>query len=188
MDVSEIRKNTKLLIDNVPYNVEDAEFLKPGKGRAIFKFKMRNLNDGTTINRTFHDGETVQGVDVATTKEQYLYKDDENYVFMNVATFEQKHIPGEMLGNKKYFLKDGMEVQVMMMGDKPLDVMMPNFVELTVVSSSASTKTDTITAQNKKVQLETGYMIDVPTFIQEGNVIKVDTRSGNYVERINVKR
>ena len=92
------------------------------------------------------------------------------------------------MGNKKYYLKDGMEVQIMMMGDKPLDVVMPNFVELAVVASSASTKTDTITAQNKKVQLETGYMIDVPTFIQEGNIIKVDTRSGNYVERINVKK
>ncbi len=187
MDISEVRKNTKILIDNVPYNVVEAEFMKPGKGRAIYRYKLHNLLDGGTIERTFHSGEKVEEAHVTTTDNQYLYKENDHYIFMSTETFEQRFIAAEQLGDKKDFLKEGTVVTVLMMGDRLLDVTLPTFVELQVTRTVLRTKTDTITAQMKAAVLETGYTIDVPTFVKEGDVIKVDTRTGSYVERVTKK-
>ncbi len=188
MDISDIHKNVKLLIDGIPYNVVEADFMKPGKGRAIYRLKLRNLLDGGTLDRTYHPGEKVEEAQITTHEDQYLYKEGEQYVFMSTDTFEQSFITEEQLGDKKNFLKEGTALTVLMLGDKPIDITLPTFVELEVVRSAISTKTDTITAQNKTIVLETGHTIQVPTFVKEGDIIKVDTRTGTYVERVNPKK
>jgi len=184
MDIEDVRKNTKLMIDGTPYNIEDTEFMKPGKGRAIYRLKLRNLVDGSTIDRTYHSSEKVDVANTISLEEQYLYEEGDHYVFMNTETFEQHFIDRERLGGKKDFLKDGMVVTMLMLSDQPLDITLPNFVELEVIQTGMATKTATITPQTKSATLETGYSIGVPGFIKEGDVLKVDTRTGTYVERV----
>jgi elongation factor P len=188
MDISGVHKNVKLLIDGIPYNVDEAEFMKPGKGRAIYRLKLRNLLDGSTADRTYHSGEKVEEAHTTSQEEQYLYKEGEHYVFMNTETFEQNFITEAELGNKKNFLKDSMVVAMLMMGDKPIDITLPTFVELKVIESGAATRTGTVTPQTKSAILETGYTIAVPAFVKDGDIIKVDTRTGTYVERIGTKK
>ena len=188
MEIGDIHKNAKLLIDGIPYNVNEAEFVKPGKGRAIYRLKLRNLIDGSTADRTYHSGEKVEEAHTTNLEEQYLYKEGEHYVFMNTETFEQLLIDEKLLGNKKDFLKEGMVVSILMMGDKPIDIAPPIFVELKVVESGVATKRGTITPQTKSAVLETGYTIAVPAFVKEGDIIKVDTRTGAYVERVGTKK
>ena len=188
MDIGDIHKNVKLLIDGVPYNVDEAEFMKPGKGRAIYRLKLRNLLDGGTVDRTYHSGEKVVEAQITNQEEQYLYQEGEHYVFMNTETFEQHFIDEAQLGNKKDFLKEGTVVVMLMLEDKPIDITLPMFVELKVAESGFASRTDTISPQTKSVSLETGGTIAVPAFVKEGDIIKVDTRSGTYVERIGTKK
>ncbi|MBI2287671.1 MAG: elongation factor P [Chloroflexi bacterium] len=188
MDIADIHKNSKLLIDGIPYNVDEAEFMKPGKGRAIYRLKLRNLVDGSTADRTYHSSEKVEEAYTTNQEEQYLYKEGEHYVFMNTETFEQVFVGEAMLDKKKEFLKEGMIVSMLMMDNKPIDITLPTFVELKVVESGFSSRTDTISPQMKSVILETGLNIGVPGFIKEGDILKVDTRTGNYVERVTGKK
>ncbi len=187
IDIENVRKNSKLLINKIPYNVDDMEFMKPGKGQAVYRLKLRNLLNNSVINRTFRSGDNVKEVATTTNKEQYLYREGDQYLFMNTETFEQHFIDEKKLGDKKDFLKEGTEVTALWMGDEPLEITLPTFVELKVVKSAATTKTDTITSQNKSAVLETGYTMNIPTFVREGDIIKVDTRTGTYVERVTKK-
>ena len=184
MEISDVKRNAKLLIEGIPYNVEGTDFTKPGKGRAIYRFKLRNLLDSSTLDRTYHSGEKVDEADISTVEMQYLYREGDHYVFMNTETFDQTFLTEEQVGNKKAFLKEGTVITVSMFGDKPIDITLPTFVELKITGSRSVGKTDTITAQSKASTLETGFIIGVPTFINEGDIIKVDTRTGTYVERI----
>jgi elongation factor P len=185
MEISEARKNTKLQIDGILYNVEEADFTKPGKGQSVYRLKLRNLRDGGITNRTYRSGDKVDDIRTTSQEEQYLYKDNDDYVFMNSETFEQITITDKLIGDKKHYLKDGMIVVMLMWGDQPLDITLPITVDLKVVETEISSKTATITAQNKQSVLETGYTIGTPTFIKEGDIIRVDTRNGAYVERVN---
>ncbi len=184
MDISEVRKGTKLMIDNVPHNVEEAEFMKPGKGSAIYRLKLRNLIDGSSINRTYHAGEKYTPASISTSEGQFLYRDGSQFVFMSTDNYEQYNIDESTMGDKSRFLKEGTLVTTLMLEDKPLDITLPNFVELKVLKSDVATKTDTVSAQMKSATLETGHEIGVPTFIKEGDTIRIDTRTGTYVERI----
>ncbi len=187
MEIEDIHKNAKILIDGVPYNVDEAEFTKPGKGRAIYRLKLRNLMDGAVIERTYHSGEKVDEARVTFLEAQYLYQEGDHFVFMNTETFEQFFITDAQLGSKKGFLKEGMVVNMLMHGERPLDITLPTFVELKVVETGVSTKTATITPQSKTAVLETGATILVPSFVNEGDTLKVDTRTGIYVERLSKK-
>jgi elongation factor P len=188
MDIEDVHKNVKIMIEGKPFNVDDVDFVKPGKGRAIYRLKLRNLRDGNTLDRTYHSSEKVDEISVGAHEEQYLYKENENFVFMNTETFEQRHIPESMLGNKSAFLKEGTIVTILMVGEEPLEVTLPTFVELKVTSSEMATKTATISPQNKGAVVETGATIGVPVFIKEGDMIKIDTRTGSYVERVTGKK
>ncbi len=188
MDIGEVRKNSKLLINGVPFNVEDADFVKPGKGRAIYRLKLRNLLEGSLVEHTYHSGEKAEEAHLDTAQIQYLYKEGDHYMFMNTENFEQFPLSEANLGERMAFIKEGTVVEVLMMGDKPIDVNLPNFVELKIVESAVSTKTDSVTSQNKSAVLETGYNILVPSFIKEGDVIKIDTRTGTYVERVPTRK
>jgi elongation factor P len=184
MEISDVRKNSKLIIDGVLYNVEENEFTKPGKGRSVYRLRLKNLRDGGIIDRTYRSGEKVDEARLDTQNEQYLYRESDQYVFMDIKTFDQHSVPEKLLGIKKNFLKEGMEVVMLMYGDEPIDVTLPITIDLKVTETEVSTKTATITPQMKSSILETGYRIDTPSFIKIGDVIKVDTRSGNYVERV----
>jgi elongation factor P len=185
MEISGVRKNTKLKVDGIIYNVEEAEFTKPGKGQSIYRLKLRNLRDGGITNRTYRSGDKVEEVHTTSVEEQYLYKDNDQYVFMDSTTFEQISVPEKLIGDKKNFLKEGMVVVMLMAEDRPIDITLPITVDLKVIQSEVSTKTATVTPQLKQSILETGYAIGTPTFIKEGDIIKVDTRTGAYVERVN---
>jgi elongation factor P len=115
---------------------------------------------------------------------QYLYKDNDNYIFMDTESFEQQPVPATVVGDKAHFLKEGLTAVITMWENRPIDITLPITIDLKVVKTGVSTKADTITAQNKMAELETGYQIGVPTFVKEGDIIKVDTRSGNYLERV----
>jgi elongation factor P len=188
MDIEEVHKNTKLLINNIPYNVDNAEFVKPGKGTAIYRLRLKNLIDGRVLDVTYRSGDKVDTANITGQEMQYLYKEGDHYVFMNTDTFEQHFITEDQMGEKINFLKEGMVVNMQMMDDTPLDISIPTFVELEVIETSASIKTATVTAQMKSARLETGADVDVPSFIKEGDTIKVDTRTGSYVERITGKK
>ena len=188
MDISEVSRNTKLLINGVPFAVEDVKFNKPGKGRGIYYLKLRNIFDGTNRDQTYHSADKVEEVHVSNSEMQYLYKESDHYVFMDNENFEQHSVPKELLGTRSQFLKEGLVVTVSVMEGKVLEVTLPKFVELAVVKGAASTKTDTITAQSKMVELETGGVLAVPPFVKEGDIVKVDTRTNTYVERVSGKR
>jgi len=184
MEISEVRRNTKLIIDGVLYNVEENEFTKPGKGRSVYRLRLKNLRDGGVIDRTYRSGEKVEDARLDTQDEQYLYREGDQYVFMDIKTFDQHPVPEKLLGIKKNFLKEGMEVVMLMYGDEPIDVTLPITIDLKVIETEISTKTATITPQMKGSIVETGYRVDTPSFIKVGDVIKIDTRTGNYVERV----
>ncbi len=171
MNVEEVTKNTKILVDRTPFAVEGVEFVKPGKGRAIYKFRLRNLLTGNVLDVTMHEM-------------QYLFKENDSYIFMDSSSFEQMPMTKEQVGDRGGFLKEGTPVIVMMWEDRPIDIQLPKVVELKVLETSASLKGATITAQMKEGKLETGITVGVPAFIKEGDVIKVDTRDGSYIERV----
>jgi elongation factor P len=188
IEISDVHKNSKVLVDGIPHEVEDMEFMKPGKGRAIYRLKLRNLLDSSTIDRTYHSGDKIDEAHISTHEMQYLYQEDDHYIFMDTETFEQHFLTEGQLGHKRHFLKQSVVVAIQMMGDKPLGINMPTFVELEVVGSGIADKKDTFSAQTKAAVLETGYTIAVPTFIKEGDIIRVDTRTGTYVERVSTRK
>jgi len=184
MEISGVHRNTKLIIDGALYNVDEAEFTKPGKGRSVYRLRLKNLRDGRVIDRTYRSGENVEEARLETQSEQYLYHEGGQYFFMDIKTYDQHSVPEELLGIKKNFLKEGMEVVMLMMGDEPIDVQLPITIDLKVIETEVSTKSATITPQNKNSVLETGYKVGTPSFIKVGDIIKIDTRTGNYLERV----
>jgi elongation factor P len=187
MDVADIHKNVKLLVEGIPYCVDEVDFTKPGKGRAIYRLKLRNLLDSSIIEKTLHSGEKADEAQTTYQQEQYLYQDGDHYIFMNTETFEQLFVTESQIGSKKDFLKEGILVDMLMFGDRPIDITLPNFIEFKVLESEVAIKAQTISPQLKAATIETGAVIGVPPFINVGDIIKVDTRSGTYVERINKK-
>jgi elongation factor P len=187
VNIEEVTRNTKLLIDNIPFSVESVEFVKPGKGRAIYKLRVRNLLTTNVLDINYHSGDKVEETQVTIHDMQYLYEEHGNYIFMDSNSFEQTPMTAEQVGDKKGYLLEGTPVTILMWNDQPIDLQLPKTIELAVVETSASLKGATITAQNKEGKLETGLSIGVPNFIKEGDIIKVDTRTGNYIERVGSK-
>ena len=187
MNVEEVTRNTKILVDGTPFSVENVEFVKPGKGRAIYKFKLRNLFTGNILDLTLHSGDKVEETSVTAHEMQYLYNENDNYIFMDSSSFEQVSMTASQLEDKAGFLKEGTPVVILMWEGRPIDITLPKTVELKVIETSASLKGATITAQMKEGKLETGVSVGVPAFIKEGDIIRVDTRTGNYIERVGSK-
>jgi elongation factor P len=187
MNIEDVHKNSKLVIEGTPYNVEEADFVKPGKGRAIYRLKLRNLVTGNVIDRTYHSSDKVDEASITTVEEQYLYNEGDQYIFMDTSTFEQHTILESVIGDKKIFLKEGSLVTVQMFNDNPLDVTPPTFVEMEVIDSEVTTRADTVSAQYKSAVVENGSSVNVPTFIKAGDIIRIDTRTGTYVDRVTKK-
>ena len=180
----DFRKGLKIEIDNVPYMIVDFQHVKPGKGGAFVRTKLKNLISGSVVDKTFRAGEKVNKPDVNESSMQFLYGDDEGCHFMNVETYEQITISQEQVGEDSRFLKENTVVDILEYNGKVIGVAFPNFVNLTVVETDPGFKGDTATGGSKPAKLETGATVNVPLFINEGDILKIDVRSGDYVERV----
>ncbi len=185
-NTSDFRKGLKVQIDGEPYLMTEMNFVKPGKGNAMYKVKLRNLIRGSMLDRTYKGGDSLEAADVEQTDVTFLYRQGEGYVFMDSISFEQYELSGEQGGDVWKYLKDGMICSVTLFNGSPIVLDPPNHVELEVVDCSPGAKGDTATNVTKPAKVETGAEFTVPGFIKIGNVIKIDTRTGEYVERVNI--
>lgn len=183
--VADLKKGIKLTIDGYPYMVTAFEFVKPGKGQALYRTKLKNMITGATLDRTYRSGETFEPASLEERVMQYLYKEGDHYYFMDNQTFEQVGIGEDTLGDAKNFLIENLNVDVLLWGDKgAIGVTPPNFVNLRVVQTDPWIKGDTSGSDSKPATVETGYILRVPPFIEEGELITIDTRTGEYSTRV----
>jgi len=180
---SEFKSGLKIMLDGSPFNIIENEFVKPGKGQAFNRVKIRNLLTGRVEDKTFKSGETVDGADVMEVEAQYLYYDGEYWHFMVNDTFEQFTADSTAMADTVQWLKEQDTCTIMLWNEKPISVLPPNFVNLSVAETDPGLKGDTSGGGGKPATLETGAVVRVPLFIQEGELIKVDTRKGEYVAR-----
>ena len=180
---NEFKSGLKIMLDGDPYTIVENEFVKPGKGQAFSRVKIRNLKTGRVIDRTFKSGESVESADVHETEMQYLYSDGEFWHFMDPASFEQLAADQAAVGDAAKWLKEQDSCQVTLYNGEPLSVMPPNFVVLRVTETDPGLRGDTSSGGGKPATLETGAVVRVPLFLDEGELIKVDTRTGEYVSR-----
>jgi elongation factor P len=184
MDIGEIRKGSKLVFDGGPWVVTDYLFVKPGKGQALYKCKLKNMVTGVIIDRTYRSGEKFEKADLEEHKMQYLYADGGEFHFMNNETYDQFALNKDQIGDADHFLYENLDVDMLFFNGAPIGLTLPNFVELEIVKSDPGIKGDTASNTTKPATLSTGYEVQVPLFINEGEWIKVDTRTGDYVERV----
>jgi len=184
IDVNDLRKGVIFELDGNLYRVVDYQHHKPGRGNAIIRIKARNLRTGSNIERTFQSGDRVQDVRLDFHNVSYLYNDGENFYFMDNETFDQQVVPAAIVGDYAGFLKDGMELKLTFYKGEPLDIDLPTSVDLKVVYAETAIRGDTATGVTKKVRTETGLEVRCPEFVKEGDTIRVDTRSGEYITRI----
>ncbi len=180
---NEFKGGLKIMLDGDPFAIIENEFVKPGKGQAFNRVKVRNLKTGRVIERTFKSGESVEAADVVELSLQYLYNDGEFWYFMDTETYEQYQADGNAVGESAKWLKDQDICLVTLWNGSPLSVDPPNFVVLTVTETDPGLKGDTSGGGGKPATLETGAVVRIPLFVQTGESIKVDTRTGEYVSR-----
>mgnify|MGYP000270057417 FL=1 len=181
---SEFKGGLKLLLDGDPCTIIENEFVKPGKGQAFNRVKIRNLKTGRVLEKTFRSGESVEAADVIERDLQYLYNDGEFWHFMDNETFEQVQADANAMGESSKWIKEQDVCMVTLWNGSPLSVEPPNFVVLQIVETDPGLKGDTSGSGGKPATLESGAVVRVPLFVQEGEVIRVDTRSGEYVSRV----
>lgn len=180
---NEFKNGLKLILDGDPCSIVDNEVVKPGKGQAFNRVRLKNLKTGRTWEKTFKSGESVEAADVMDTDMEYLYNDGEFWYFMDPNTFEQTPASPEAVEDAKLWLKEQDKCIVTLWNGAPLTVTPPNFVELAVAETDPGLKGDTAQGGTKPATLSTGAVVRVPLFIEEGDVLKIDTRTGEYVSR-----
>ncbi len=183
-NTNEFKSGLKIILDGDPYTIVENEFVKPGKGQAFNRVKVRNLKTGRVVDRTFKSGDSIEAADVMEVEMQYLYSDGEQWHFMDQTTFEQHAADATAVGGSSKWLKDQDVCQVTLYNGAPLSVSAPNFVELKITQSDPGLKGDTAQGATKPATLETGATVKVPLFVEEGEVIRIDTRTGEYVSRV----
>ena len=180
---NEFRGGLKILLDGDPFAIIETEFVKPGKGQAFNRVKIRNLRSGRVIERTFKSGESVEAADVVEVSLQYLYSDGENWHFMDEGSFEQYAAPREAVGDSANWLKEQDVCTLTLWNGVPLTVAPPNFVVLEITDTDPGLKGDTASGATKPATVETGAIVKVPLFVNQGERIRIDTRTGEYVAR-----
>jgi elongation factor P len=184
IEATEIRPGSKLLIDGQPYVVIERQFVKPGKGAAFTRTKMKNLLTGRNIESNIRSGEKIEEADIEEKAMSFLYKEGEDFVFMDQQSYEQVNLLKDLVGDEWRWLKDNMVCHVLFWNGRAIGVTLPNFVELKVTHSEPGVKGDTSSGATKPATLETGATINVPLFINEGDNLRIDTRTGEYCERV----
>jgi elongation factor P len=181
---SDLRKGLKIEIDGEPYIIVQFDFVKPGKGRALYKCKLKNMLTGVQFDRTFRSSDKFNEANLEEFEMEYLYTDGDRYCFMNTSTYDQEFLTLEQVGDAINFLKENTRCNVLLYQERPIGMTLPNFVNLRVVKTDPWAKGDTAAGSSKPAELETGYVVQVPPFIEEGELIRIDTRTGEYVERV----
>jgi len=184
ISTNDFRTGLTIELDGQVYMVLEFMHVKPGKGSAFVRSKLKNIETGATIEKTFRAGEKVPRAHLDKRKMQYLYTDGEAFYFMDEETFDQMALNTEQLGDAVNYLKENMVIDVLMYKGRTIGVELPNFVELKVVETEPGVKGDTATGATKGATLETGAKVQVPLFIEAGDIIRVDTRTGEYMERV----
>jgi len=184
IDVNDLRKGVTFMIDGSLYKVLDYHHNKPGRGNATIRVKTVNLRTGTNLEQTFQSGDRVQDVRLDFHNVQYLYYDGQFYHFMDLETYEQPAIPGDVLGDSAKFLKEGMEVKLTFYEGEPIDIELPLTVDVLVTDAEMAVRGDTATGVTKKVTTEIGLQVHVPGFVEAGDRIRVNTTDGSYVTRV----
>jgi elongation factor P len=184
LESGDLRKGTKLEIDGEPYTIVQFEFVKPGKGQALYKCKLKNMITGAQFDRTFRSGEKFNEANLEEAEMEYLYHDGEQYCFMNTSTYEQEFLSEDQVGEAKNLLKENTVCNMLLFDEKPIEMTLPNFIDLRITQADPWVKGDTASGSTKPAILETGYEVQVPPFIEEGEMVRIDTRTGAYVERV----
>ncbi len=182
---NDFRGGLKVMLDGDPCSIIENEFVKPGKGQAFNRVKLKNLKTGRTLEKTFKSGDTLEGADVADRDMQYLYNDGEFWHFMEVETFEQVQADAAAVGDSLKWLKEQDSCTVTLYNGSPLAVTAANHVELEIIETDPGLRGDTATGGTKPAKLSTGAVVIVPLFLSSGEVIRVDTRTGEYLGRVN---
>ena len=184
LESGDLRKGLKFEMDGEPYIVVQFEFVKPGKGQALYKCKLKNMVTGVQFDKTFRSGEKFNEADLEEVEMEYLYAEGNQYCFMNTSNYEQEYLSEDQVSESVDFLKENTVCSVLMFAGRPIGISLPNFINLRVEKTDPWVKGDTASGDSKPATLETGYVLNVPPFIDEGQLIKIDTRSGEYVERV----
>jgi elongation factor P len=184
LESGDLRKGLKLEIDGEPYVILQFEFVKPGKGQALYKCRLKNMLTGAQFDKTFRSGEKFTQADLEEHEMEYLYADGMNFCFMNTTTYGQDFLSEEQVGDATHFLKENTVCSILFFAGRPIGLTLPNFVELKIESTEPWAKGDTASGDSKPATLETGHVLQVPPFVEEGEVIRIDTRTGQYVERV----
>ena len=185
IDVNALRKGVTFQLDNSIYKVIEYSHNKPGRGSATIRIKAKDLRKGTNLEMTFISSDRIQDIRLDYHNVQYLYRDENFFYFMDMDTFEQPAVPASLVEESEGFLKENMNVKLTYFGAEPLDVELPTSVDLEVVTAEPAARGNTATGLTKQVITDTGLKVQVPAFINTGDVIKVDTRSGEYLTRVN---
>jgi elongation factor P len=183
VSTAEFKKGLKIVYDDQPYVIVDFQHVKPGKGGAFIRTKLKHMRLGKVIDNTFRSGEKVELVDFEDKHMQFLYKDD-RYHFMDTETYEQVSLSADEVGDAREYLKENTEVEVLYIDGSPVTVELPNFVEIAIARTDPGVRGDTAQGGTKPATLETGAVVQVPLFLNEGDVVKVDTRTGEYLGRV----
>lgn len=186
-DTSDIRKGLKVLMDGNPYTVVEFQFVKPGKGAAFTRTKFKNLLTGAVIEKNIRSGEKLEPANVEEKTMQFLYKEGDDFVFMDTTSYEQVSIISDVIGDDAAFLKDNLECAVLFFNERAVGVSLPTFVIVEITQTEPGARGDSTGNVTKPAIIETGAEIAVPLFINEGDVVKVDTRSRAYVERVKIR-
>jgi elongation factor P len=184
VDTSEFRNGLKIELDGEPFTMVFFQHVKPGKGGAFVRTKVKSLKTGRVLERTFRSGEKVDEADVTERPMQYLYLDGESLVFMDTETYEQTPFSTQQVGDTRKWLKENLDVEVLFWRGKPINIELPSFIEFTITKCDPGVKGDTATGATKPATVESGAIVQVPLFVNEGERIRVDTRTGQYVERV----
>ncbi len=184
-NTTDIRKGLRIEIDGIPFYIVEHQFVKPGKGQSFTRCRVRNLMNGSVIERTWKSGEAVELAEVEDRKMTYSWEEDEVFVFMDPATGDQINVQKDRVSEGSKFLADGLEVKVTLFNGNAIGIELPASVVLQITASEPGIKGDTASGATKPATLSTGAVVNVPLFIKEGEWVKVDTTTGQYLERVN---
>lgn len=184
LSTTDFRRGLKIQIDNIPYEIVEFLHVKPGKGGAFIRTKLRNLMNSRVTDQTFRSGEKFEKPDLESREMQYLYHDGEAYVFTDMSTYEQITVTDNQISGLGGYLKEGQEVKILLFQGKALEMDLPASVELKIVECEPGVRGDTVSGATKPAKMESGIVVNVPLFINNGDTIKVDTRTGTYISRV----
>jgi elongation factor P len=182
----DLKKGLKIEIDGEPYVVSQFQFVKPGKGQALYKCRLKNMVTGAQFDKTFRSGDKFNEANLEQHEMEYLYADGDKYCFMNTSSYTQEFLTSDQVGEAMGLLKENTICQILFFEGRPIGLSLPNFIDLKVIKADPWVKGDTASGSTKPATLETGIVLQVPPFVEEGETVRIDTRTGEYTERVKV--